>query len=306
MASRVTSDFLKRVSALRRGEAGVIFRAMSPGLTPKPGSNQKSSLAPRGSDHGLTPDILDATSFSKSAIINTPMPLTHLAPTKWLSKLLLLLVGNKVVEIRGLRHIDPSMDPFILALNHSQKLEALYIPALLHFLRKGKLIHFLADWNFCLVPGIWLFYYYGEVITVARKPARPRFLNVLKPMFVKGQGSFDQALHCLESKRSLGVFPEGTTNRQPDVLLKGYSGVAQMSLKTGVPVVPAGIRFPNHDKTRMIPESIPFSIEFGEPLYPGEQHQKPSLKKLRDFHVEIMSAISRLSGKAWNRQQRKK
>jgi 1-acyl-sn-glycerol-3-phosphate acyltransferase len=168
------------------------------------------------------------------------------------------------------------------------------------------LIHFLADWNFCLVPGIWVFYYFGEVITVARKPARPKFLNVFKPMFVKGQGSFDQALDALESRRSLGVFPEGTTNRHPDVLLKGYSGVAQMSLKTGVPVVPAGIRFPKHSSDRPISEYIPFSIEFGCPIHPGEPQEKPTLKKVRDCHVEIMSAISKLSGKTWNRQQRKK
>ncbi len=252
------------------------------------------------------PDRVDKDCFSKAEILKASMPLTNLAPTKWLTKLTLLLFGNKVIEVKGLRHIDPAMDPFILALNHSQKLEAIYIPGLLHYLRRGRLIHFLADWNFCLVPGIWVFYYFGEVITVARKPAKPKFLNVFKPLFVKGQGSFDQALDCLDSGRSLGVFPEGTTNRQPDVLLKGYSGVAQMALKTGVPVVPAGIRFPNHQKDRPIPENIPFTLEFGSPMNLGGPKEKPSLKNLRDAHVEIMTAISKLSGKTWNRQQRKK
>ena len=252
------------------------------------------------------PESMDTASFTVSEILKAPMPLTHRSPTKWLTKLTLLLFGNKVVEVRGLRHINPDMDPFILALNHSQKLEAIYIPALLHFLRKGKLIHFLADWNFCLVPGIWMLYYFGEVIMVARKPARPKFLNVFKPMFVKGQGSFDQALDALESGQSLGVFPEGTTNRQPEVLLKGYSGVAQMSLKTGIPIVPAGIRFPTHSNEHPISEYIPFTIEFGDPIHPGPPQKKPALKKVRDSHFEVMSAISKLSGKTWNRQQRKK
>ena len=237
---------------------------------------------------------------------SAPMPLNRQAPTKWLSKTALSLFARKVVSVKGEENIDPSLDPFIIALNHSQKLEAIYIPALLHFIRKGRLIHFLADWNFCLVPGIWLFYHFGEVITVARKPARPRILNVFKPLFIKGQGPFDQAIEALQSGRSIGIFPEGTTNRRPDVLLKGYSGVAQLSLQLGVPVVPAGISFPEHDKQKPIPEGIPFSVEFGKPMMPASDGEKPSLKKVRDWHVEIMSSISRLSGKTWNRHQRKK
>ena len=269
-------------------------------------SQSRRPLHEKAAPTVFLPESMDGSSFTISEILGAPMPLTHRAPSKWLTKLTLLLFGNKVVKVQGFRHINPAMDPFILALNHSQKFEAIYIPALLHFLRKGKLIHFLADWNFCLVPGIWVLYYFGEVITVARKPARPKFLNVFKPMFVKGQGSFDQALDALESRRSLGVFPEGTTNRQPEVLLKGYSGVAQMSLKTGVPVVPAGIRFPKHSNQHPISEYIPFSIEFGAPIHPGPPQEKPALRKVRDYHFEIMSAIAKLSGKTWNRQQRKK
>jgi len=291
---------------LRWRDGTVKVRAMADASSSTPSTRQTSTPAIQASDVEMAPVLLDSSAFTRSAVWSAPMPLTHQQPTKWLTKMLLFWMGNKVIEVRGAEHIDPSMDPFILALNHSQKLEALYLPALMHYLRGGRLVHFLADWNFCLVPGIWLFYHFGEVVTVARKPAKPRFLNVFKPLFIKGQESFHQALECLEAKRSLGVFPEGTTNRQPDALLKGYSGVAQLSLKTGIPVVPAGVKFPFHDPKRPIPEAIPFSIEFGKAMHPGEAQEKPSLKKVRDWHVEIMTAISKLSGKSWNRQLRKK
>lgn len=279
---------------------------MSEGTVPKEDPSQETSPDARESSTASVDRAIDWSNLTSRQVWSTKLPLNRQAPTAWLSKTALSWAANKLVSVKGSEHIHPSMDPFILAVNHSQKLEALYIPALIHFIRKGQLVHFLADWNFCLVPGIWLFYHFGEVITVARKPARPKFLNVFKPLFIKGKGPFDQAIEALQSGRSIGIFPEGTTNRQPDILLKGYSGAAQLSLNLGIPVVPAGISFPHHDKQKPIPEGIPFSIEFGKPLIPTQQEEKPSLKKMRDWHVEIMSSISRLSGKTWNRHQRKK
>jgi 1-acyl-sn-glycerol-3-phosphate acyltransferase len=279
---------------------------MSQGMVPKQDPSQEIASDAPSPLEASEGNRVSMPRLTAGQVWAAPMPLNRQAPTKWLSKAALSLVARKVVSVSGMENIAPSMDPFIIALNHSQKLEAIYIPALLHFIRKGKLIHFLADWNFCLVPGIWLFYHFGEVITVARKPARPRFLNVFKPLFIKGQGPFDQAIEALQSGRSIGIFPEGTTNRRPDVLLKGYSGAAQLSLQLGIPVVPAGISFPQHNSQDPIPEGIPFSVEFGKPLVPTPEGGKPSLKKVRDWHVEIMSSISRLSGKTWNRHQRKK
>ena len=45
------------------------------------------------------PESMDTASFTVSEILKAPMPLTHRAPTKWLTKLTLLLFGNKVVEV---------------------------------------------------------------------------------------------------------------------------------------------------------------------------------------------------------------
>ena len=211
-----------------------------------------------------------------------------------------------VVEISGQEHLHPDNDPFIVVLNHNQKLEALYVPGILIHLRKGKIIHFLADWNFCLVPGVWLFYHWGHVITIARKPAKPRFLNIFKPLFTSREPGFTRAERALAEGRPIGIFPEGTTNRNPTRLLKGFSGAAQLSLQTQVPVLPIGIRFPNHDRTKPIPECIPVSLNIGAPLDPQPVSGKPKLDQIRAWHRQIMTTIADLSGKTWQPQNRRK
>jgi 1-acyl-sn-glycerol-3-phosphate acyltransferase len=54
------------------------------------------------------------------------------------------LARRHVVALSGLEHVAPARDPFILALNHSTRKEALLVPALLVLWRDGRLIHFLA------------------------------------------------------------------------------------------------------------------------------------------------------------------
>ena len=211
-----------------------------------------------------------------------------------------------LVEIEGRENLENSPDPAIYVLNHNQKLEALYVPGLLIHLRKGNPIHFMADWNFCLVPGVWFFYHYGQVITIARKPAKPRFLNIFKPLFTSSEPAFSRAQRLLEQGRSVGVFPEGTTNRHPTELLKGFNGPAQLSLQSQVPVLPVGIRFPDHDRTKPIPECIPVGLKIGRPMAPPAVEGKPKLKEIRAWHREIMTAIADLSGKSWQAQNRRK
>ncbi len=209
------------------------------------------------------------------------------------------LGARLVVDIEGEENLCAENDPFIIVLNHNQKLEALYLPGVLMHLRAGKIIHFLGDWNFCLVPGVWFFYHFGQVITIARKPAKPRFLNVFKPLFVRRESGFARARHALEAGHSVGIFPEGTTNRNPKTLLRGFNGAAQLSLQTQVPILPAGIRFPRHDPSSPITECIPASLKVGTPLRPRPVAGKPKLEEIRGWHCRIMETIAELSGKSW-------
>ena len=136
----------------------------------------EASLAPRGLE------CRDAAARTVRDILGAPMPHKSGRPlARGVIRGLLLAFGGCIVRVRGLERIGPEHDPFILALNHSTKLEALFLPAFLLHARGGRPLHFIADWNLKLVPGIAFIYRAGDVITLDRKPARPRFLNVLRP-----------------------------------------------------------------------------------------------------------------------------
>ncbi|MDG1855618.1 MAG: 1-acyl-sn-glycerol-3-phosphate acyltransferase, partial [Verrucomicrobiota bacterium] len=76
---------------------------MSEKSTQKQESESRRSLHEKAVSAVSLPEPMDTASFTMSEILKAPMPLTHRAPTKWLTKLTLLLFGNKVVEVRGLR-----------------------------------------------------------------------------------------------------------------------------------------------------------------------------------------------------------
>jgi 1-acyl-sn-glycerol-3-phosphate acyltransferase len=197
--------------------------------------------------------------------------------------------------IRGLEHVRPDVDPFVLALNHSTRFEALALPPLLVYHRNGRRVHFLADWNFQMIPGIGLLYRRSGAIVVTRKSARPRFLNVLKPLYAHREPSHVRALAHLKSGRSIAIFPEGTVNRDPERLLRGRLGAARLSLEAGAPVVPGGIRDVGGDA-----RWPRFELNLGAPLWPRKRAAEPVAgADVRAWHATIMTEIARLSGKAW-------
>ena len=100
-------------------------------------------------------------------IIRRPFPHQKWRPlTRFLTKAFFALYRNRYVTIEGLEHISPANDPFILVANHNQRPEVVLIPAALFFNRDGKPIHFMADWNFKLIPGVAVLYSCGQIITV--------------------------------------------------------------------------------------------------------------------------------------------
>ncbi len=238
-------------------------------------------------------------------ILGAPMP--HLAGrplARGVVRGVLLAFGGCIIRVHGLERLAPEHDPFILALNHSTKLEALFLPAFLLHARGGKALHFIADWNLKLIPGLACVYRAGDVITLDRKPARPRFLNVLRPLLTDRVPAFTRAAQRLAAGASVGIFPEGTTNRDPRRLLRGFHGAARLSLQTGVPLIPAGTRFPEHRESRSVPELAPMELEIGEALVPPTADNEPSTAAVRAWHARVMNEIARPSGKAWSSERK--
>lgn len=208
-----------------------------------------------------------------------------------------------IVEIDGLEHIRAAHDPFIVAINHSTRSEALLVPAALIEHRAGRLIHFLADWNYRLIPGIGAIYRHAETITVLRKPARPAILNLLKPLYANAHGPLRSAVKALQTGNSVGIFPEGKINPDSSRLLPGFRGAAYLSLRTGAPIVPVGIRFPDSDLKHPISDFAPMAVRIGAPMYPARVWaERLSRAGIHAWHTTLMREIALLSGKEWSPQ----
>ncbi|MGI6346773.1 MAG: lysophospholipid acyltransferase family protein [Limisphaerales bacterium] len=247
-------------------------------------------------DRPLT--VPDFRRLSLSATWKYPLPYLPLID-RFVIKWLVLFFQRMTLGITGLEQIQPERDPFILAMNHNQKPEAIAISALLFFYRGGKKIHFFSDWNFQLIPFVSYVIRRSEVITLTRKSAKPKFLNVFKPWFELSEPPFDVAKKKLAAGASVGVYPEGTVNRHPKRLLRGYPGMARLSIESGCPVVPIGISFPNLPEGKEISDWEPMQISIGAPMHPPVVEEVAKLEDARDWHAEIMTEISKLSGKEW-------
>src|SRR5258708_4654878 len=106
------------------------------------------------------------------AILSGPLPELALID-RMLVRSVALVSRCKVRSLDGLDYVAPEHDPFILAANHSTRQEAILLPALLFVLRHGRRIHFMADWNFRMIPGVDLLYRRAGATTGSPPPAPP-------------------------------------------------------------------------------------------------------------------------------------
>lgn len=232
-----------------------------------------------------------------------PLPALAGPLERWVLRLAVLLARRQVAEIDGWERVLPARDPFILALNHGSRREVVYLTAALMLARGGRPVHFLADWNFRLIPGVGWLYDKSGAITVARKDARPRFLNRLRTRYTGALPPLKEARARLAAGGSIGIFPEGTVNRDAVRLLHGRHGAARLSLELGVPVLPAGIRFARRRGDGARHDTAgPMLIRFGTPLVPAPPATGPgpaSAAAVCAWHAGVMTAIAGLCGKSW-------
>jgi len=227
-------------------------------------------------------------------------PLPYMAAdnvTRFLCRALMCVSRRRMVRFDGIDKIMPDKDPFIVVPNHNMRLEAVLLPSTLMFYRAGKRVHFMADWPFLLVPFVASLYRRSHVIPITNKDARVKLLNRFRHRFHRGD-PFQLAADKIEYGSPVGIFIEGTMNRHPEKLLRGHYGAARLALRTGVDVIPIGVRFPRLKPAAWIGDLSLMSIEVGDPIQPsGSADNRANIK---NFHETVMMRLSALCGKQWN------
>jgi 1-acyl-sn-glycerol-3-phosphate acyltransferase len=154
-----------------------------------------------------------------------------------------------------------------------------------------------------------------DPIYTYRKKARFPSLNKHRQA-ADGQAVCRACLERLQDGQSLGIFPEGARNSNPYGLLRGRKGVGEIALRSGAPVLPVGIDFPDRLRRGCIPRLSPVILRFGEPLrFPEEgeayntisRDARLSPRERQRLQVNlsarvthgIMLELARLSGKAY-------
>ncbi|HSV37932.1 MAG TPA: lysophospholipid acyltransferase family protein [Nocardioidaceae bacterium] len=110
--------------------------------------------------------------------------------------------------------------------------------------------------------------------------------------------SLEIALEVLGRGEAFGIYPEGTRSRDGR-LYRGRTGVAELALTAGVPVVPVGLQGTENIQPigQRFPKRAKVTIKFGEPIdFTGRFDGVPKGKARREVTDEVMAAIQRLSG----------
>lgn len=106
------------------------------------------------------------------------------------------------------------------------------------------------------------------------------------------------ASELLEAGQIVGIYPEGTRTRD-GYLHRGHSGVAQLALMTGAPIVPVGIV--GTDRVQPIGQSFPkpfqgaVRIAFGEPIHPQRYQYGGSRKRRQQITDDVMASIASMT-----------
>jgi 1-acyl-sn-glycerol-3-phosphate acyltransferase len=102
----------------------------------------------------------------------------------------------------------------------------------------------------------------------------------------------------LNDGQVVGIYPEGTRSRD-GLLHRGHSGVAQLALMTGAPIVPVGIV--GTERVQPIGQNMPkpfqgrVRISFGEPIYPSRYQYGGSRKRRQQITDDVMASISSMT-----------
>jgi 1-acyl-sn-glycerol-3-phosphate acyltransferase len=150
------------------------------------------------------------------------------------------------LRVEGLEHL-PERGPYLIAANHHNYLDGVVLAA-----AAPEAISFL------VMPRVW-----------HATPFHPMFHRHLGSIPINLErpdvGALRGALRALQAGRVVGIFPEGPFSVRGR-LEPGLPGVALLALRSGVPVIPAGISGTYEalaGRWGYIPRRVPLGVRFG-------------------------------------------
>ena len=190
------------------------------------------------------------------------------------------------ITTEGLDRV-PSSGPAILAPNHLNVHDSTVLMAVV-----PRLIRFIGKAEYMDQTATRMFFMLFGNIPVDRTSAD------------SGRAALDAAAHVLRQGDLFGIFPEGTRSRD-GLLHKGRTGVARLSIETGVPVIPVGLIGTDtlqayDDGVFVIRTGKSVTVRFGEPVRPDRYRARSNETVApRQMTDDIMFEIANLSGQRY-------
>ena len=176
-----------------------------------------------------------------------------------------MLPNFLLTKAYGLENLSEVESASIYVFNHNNSLEALMVPALLMYHLGGSTISFVIDWMYGKVPILVSLMNMIDPVYVYRKRSTLSWIEAIRPP-APSLNTIERCAQKLLAGRSIGIFPEGTRNRNPAILVKGKSGVGHIALQSGAPVVPVGIDFNSRITKGKIPVIGKTIVRIGRPI----------------------------------------
>lgn len=190
-----------------------------------------------------------------------------------------LYKGMVRVRVEGADNV-PSDGGVVLAPNHISFFDSVAmifsVPRRVFFL--GKAEYMTSRATATLFPAMGM-------IPLDREQAR------------RAAAALDVATGVLSRGNALTIYPEGTRSRD-GLLHRGHTGVAQLALKSGAPIVPVGLI--DTDRIQPIGARVPrpfrqATVRFGSPLDPA-LYGGSARRRRQLMTDDLMEAIRRLTG----------
>jgi 1-acyl-sn-glycerol-3-phosphate acyltransferase len=188
-------------------------------------------------------------------------------------------------HVEGLANI-PATGPVLVAANHLSFVDSVVLPVVV-----PRKVVFLAkeDYFTGTGPKGWLSRAWFEGLGM---------VPVNRDNTTSAIASLDIALEVLGRGEAFGIYPEGARSRDGR-LYRGRTGVAQLALTSGAPILPVGLI--GTENIQPIGSSLPklakVTVRFGTPIRVGDRfHGMPPGRARRELTDEVMAAIHALSG----------